>query len=160
VRPLSCARLPTANALEFLCWKWKPYPTVVFRRSRLVWVLLYIREVSDTQTLWWSEKNVLFFFQNKEKTTKNIVLCNAVMARDEIPSRDRARIRGNAWTQEWKMFCYLDFECMAHTLLRNAACRSSRPSGVLVPRPMWRARKASRAATRYVSRRHKQTKQR
>jgi hypothetical protein len=35
VRPLSCARLSIGNVLEFLCWKWKPYPRVVFRKSRL-----------------------------------------------------------------------------------------------------------------------------
>jgi hypothetical protein len=33
VRPLSCARLSIGNVLEFLCWKWKPYPRVVFRKS-------------------------------------------------------------------------------------------------------------------------------
>jgi hypothetical protein len=26
VSPLSCARLSIGNVLEFLCWKWKPYP--------------------------------------------------------------------------------------------------------------------------------------
>jgi hypothetical protein len=36
VRPLSCARLSIGNILEFLCWKWKLYPRVVFRKSRLV----------------------------------------------------------------------------------------------------------------------------
>jgi hypothetical protein len=35
VSPLSCARLSTGNVLEFLCWKWKPYPRVEFRKSRL-----------------------------------------------------------------------------------------------------------------------------
>jgi hypothetical protein len=30
------------NVLEFLCWKWKQYPRVVFRKSRLVWVWFYI----------------------------------------------------------------------------------------------------------------------
>jgi hypothetical protein len=42
VRPLSCARVSIGNVLELLCWKWKPYPRVVFRKSRLVWVLFYI----------------------------------------------------------------------------------------------------------------------
>jgi hypothetical protein len=36
VRPLSCARLSIGNVLGFLCWKWKPYPRVVFRESGLV----------------------------------------------------------------------------------------------------------------------------
>jgi hypothetical protein len=36
VRPLSCARLSVGNVLEFVCWKWKPYPRVVFLMSRLV----------------------------------------------------------------------------------------------------------------------------
>jgi hypothetical protein len=45
VRLLSCARLSIGNVLEFLFWKWKPYPRVVFCKSRLVWVLLYIWEV-------------------------------------------------------------------------------------------------------------------
>jgi hypothetical protein len=31
VRPLSCARLSIGKVLEFLCWKWKPYPRVVLR---------------------------------------------------------------------------------------------------------------------------------
>jgi hypothetical protein len=33
------------NVLEFLCLKWNPYSRVVFRTSRLIWVLFYIREV-------------------------------------------------------------------------------------------------------------------
>jgi hypothetical protein len=41
-RPLSCARLSTGNVLEFICWKWKPYPRAVFRKSRLVSVLFYL----------------------------------------------------------------------------------------------------------------------
>jgi hypothetical protein len=45
VRPLSCTRLSIGNVLEFVCWKWKPYPWVVFRKSRLVWVLFYIWEI-------------------------------------------------------------------------------------------------------------------
>jgi hypothetical protein len=32
VRPLSCPRLSIGNIIEFLCWKWKPYPRVVFRK--------------------------------------------------------------------------------------------------------------------------------
>jgi hypothetical protein len=36
------ARLSIGNVLEFLCWKWKPYPRVVFRKSRLVSILFYI----------------------------------------------------------------------------------------------------------------------
>jgi hypothetical protein len=28
--------LSIGNVLEFLCWKWKPYPRVVFRESSLV----------------------------------------------------------------------------------------------------------------------------
>jgi hypothetical protein len=35
VRPLSSANLSIRNVLEFLCWKWKPYPRVVFGKSRL-----------------------------------------------------------------------------------------------------------------------------
>jgi hypothetical protein len=35
VRPLSWARLSIENDLEFLCWKWKPYPRVVFCKSRM-----------------------------------------------------------------------------------------------------------------------------
>jgi hypothetical protein len=45
VRPLSCATLSIGNVLEFLCWKWKPYPKVVFRKSRLVSVMFYISDV-------------------------------------------------------------------------------------------------------------------
>jgi hypothetical protein len=40
MRPLSCARLSVGNVLEFLCWKWKPYPRVVFRKSILVRALM------------------------------------------------------------------------------------------------------------------------
>jgi hypothetical protein len=36
VHPLSCARVSIGNILEFLCWKWKPYPRVVFSKSSLV----------------------------------------------------------------------------------------------------------------------------
>jgi hypothetical protein len=43
VRPLSCARLSIVNVLEYLCWKWKPYPRIVFRKSRLVWVFFAFR---------------------------------------------------------------------------------------------------------------------
>jgi hypothetical protein len=63
VRPLSCAKLSIASVLDFLCWKWKPYPRVVFPKSRLVWVLLYIWElcclwrvlicVQVANTFWW-----------------------------------------------------------------------------------------------------------
>jgi hypothetical protein len=33
-RPLSCAKLSIEDVLEFLCWKWKPYPGVVFRPGK------------------------------------------------------------------------------------------------------------------------------
>jgi hypothetical protein len=33
VCPLQCARLSIANVLEFICWKWKPYPKFSFRIS-------------------------------------------------------------------------------------------------------------------------------
>jgi hypothetical protein len=46
VCPLSCSRLWIGNVLEFLCWKWKPYPRVVFLKSRLVSVVvLYMRSL-------------------------------------------------------------------------------------------------------------------
>jgi hypothetical protein len=35
-RPLPFAELSIGNNLEFLYWKWKPYPRVVFRKSSLV----------------------------------------------------------------------------------------------------------------------------
>jgi hypothetical protein len=38
-------RSSTGNVPKFLCWMWKPYLRVVFRRCRLVSVLFYIREV-------------------------------------------------------------------------------------------------------------------
>jgi hypothetical protein len=51
------------NVLEFLCWKWKPYPRLVFCKSRSVWVSFYTREVCClwrgltcvwvTNTFWW-----------------------------------------------------------------------------------------------------------
>jgi hypothetical protein len=63
VRPLSSARLSIGNVLGCLCWMWKPYLRVVFRKSRLVWVLFYIWEVCClstvltcfriTNTFWW-----------------------------------------------------------------------------------------------------------
>jgi hypothetical protein len=36
VRPLSFAKLSIGSVIGFLCWKWKPYPRVVFRKFRLV----------------------------------------------------------------------------------------------------------------------------
>jgi hypothetical protein len=36
IRHIPCARLSIGNVLELLCWKWKPYPRVVFRESTLV----------------------------------------------------------------------------------------------------------------------------
>jgi hypothetical protein len=42
--PRCAARLSIGRVLGFLCWKWKPCPRVVFRKSRLVWVLFYIYE--------------------------------------------------------------------------------------------------------------------
>jgi hypothetical protein len=42
VRPLSWAKFSIGSGLECLCWKWNSYPRVVFRKSRLVWVLFYI----------------------------------------------------------------------------------------------------------------------
>jgi hypothetical protein len=36
VRPLSFSKLSIGSVLEFLCWKWKPYLTVIFRKYRLV----------------------------------------------------------------------------------------------------------------------------
>jgi hypothetical protein len=44
VRSLPCARLSIGNVLEFLCWKWKPYLRVVFRKARLIFVL-YMRSL-------------------------------------------------------------------------------------------------------------------
>jgi hypothetical protein len=59
----SCSKLSIGNVLEYLCWKWKPYPRVVFHESRLVWVLFYVRQVCClwrvltcvrvTNTFWW-----------------------------------------------------------------------------------------------------------
>jgi hypothetical protein len=34
VRPLSCARLSIGNVQEFLCWRWKPYPSC-FRFAKM-----------------------------------------------------------------------------------------------------------------------------
>jgi hypothetical protein len=44
MRPLSCARLSIGSVLEFLCWKWKPYPRVVFGKVQIgLSIVLYMR---------------------------------------------------------------------------------------------------------------------
>jgi hypothetical protein len=42
----SCTKLYIGSFLAFLCLKWKPYPTVIFHRSRTIWVLICIGEFS------------------------------------------------------------------------------------------------------------------
>jgi hypothetical protein len=44
-RPLACAKLSIEIVLEFLCWKWKPYNRVVFRKYVSKSVVLNMRSL-------------------------------------------------------------------------------------------------------------------